>query len=278
MDISMNKKHLFSYFFILHYYIMDLKQYRARIANQAIELNKQAGVRERLMNSGEYQTPRTNVKKIDTAEVHRQLNELKQHYAHTVKQLNKIYPQVNLTYVDTKRDEQDSDNDDGQVGGSFIGKKIIRKTMKKVKAMPLTSVSDDDSSSDDDDSSDQVVQGGKIHFVKSMKKFGNEFGHALKKAGINEATKVIAQEGVKFAKNNIGNLINGAEEVLPEALPIAEEVAPLALAAGMKKPKRTRTVSDKEKRRHALIKHLMQKHNCSLAVASKHIKEKNIDY
>ena len=255
---------------------MDLKQYRARIAQQAIEQNKVAGVRERLMNAGEYQTPRNNVKQVDTAEVHRQLNELKQQYQHTVKQLNKIYPEVNMTYVDTK------DNGDEQTGGSFRGKKISIKTVKKVKAIPqiIDSDSSDSESGDSGSESDSepVVQGGKIHFIKSMKHLGKDFGHALKKAGINEASKVIAQEGVKFAKNNIGKLISGAEEVLPEALPIAEEIAPLALAAGMKKPKRIRQVSDKEKRRHALVRKLMEKHNCTLAAASKHIKEKNLEY
>lgn len=43
------------------------------------------------------------------------------------------------------------------------------------------------------------VTGGKIQFVKSMKNFGKDFGTAMKKA------KVIAQEGVQFAKNIIGS-------------------------------------------------------------------------
>jgi hypothetical protein len=46
----------------------------------------------------------------------------------------------------------------------------------------------------------------------------------------------------------------------------------------MRKPKRTRTVSEKEKRRHALVRKLMQQHGCSLAEASRHIKENNIQY
>ncbi len=87
--------------------------------------------------------------------------------------------------------------------------------------------------------------------------------------------KTLVQEGVKFAKNNIGTLVSGAET----ALPVAEEVAPLALlAAGMKKPRRTRQVSQKEANRHALIRKLMQQHGCSLAEASKYIKEKNLAY
>jgi hypothetical protein len=141
--------------------------------------------------------------------------------------------------------------------------------------------SSEDSSSDSDSSSDEeepAVQGGKIHFMKSMKKFGKDFGTSLKKAGIKEATNAIAKEGVNFAKKNISSLINGAEEVLPEALPIAEETSPLLLAAGEKKPRRTRKVSDKEKRRHELVRKLMKKHGCSLSEASSHIKENNLEY
>lgn len=73
-------------------------------------------------------------------------------------------------------------------------------------------------------------------------------------------------------------MISGAEAALPEALPIAEEAAPLLLAAGMKKQKRTRVVSQKEANRHALIRKLMQKHGCTLAEASSHIKENNLAY
>jgi hypothetical protein len=124
-----------------------------------------------------------------------------------------------------------------------------------------------------------------MHFVKSLKHLGNsmkktgaELGTALKKAGINEASKAIAQEGVKFAKDNISKMMTGAQAVLPEALPIAEEAAPLLLAAGMKKQKRTRQVSQKEANRHALIRKLMQKHGCTFGEASKHIKDFFLSY
>lgn len=246
---------------------MDLKQYRAKIAEQAIKLNRQAGVRELAMNAGEYQTPRTATKPVNVAEVHRQLNELKKHYMDTVQQLNKIYPSGVLTHVDTT---QKTD----QVGGNFMGKSV-RKMMKKAKPQ-MREESSDESSEEEDE---PAVQGGKMHFVKSMKKLGKDFGQSMKKVGIQEVTKTLAQEGVKYAKNNIGSMISGAESVLPEALPIAEESAPLLLmAAGMNKPKRTRKVSEKERRRHDLVRKLMSKHGCSLAEASSHIKENNIQY
>jgi hypothetical protein len=259
---------------------MDLKQYRAKIANQAFELNRQAGVRDRLMNSGEYQTPHTVVKPITTAEVHRQLNELKHHYIHTVQQLNKLYPNGISTHVDTNQT-----CDDDHSGGNFNGKSVVRKTMKKIKAVSRMAMNKDSSDESSDESSDSssdeeepAIQGGKFHFMKSMKKFGNDFGTSLKNAGIKEATNAIAKEGVSFAKKNIGSLVSGAEQVLPEALPIAEEAAPLLLAAGMKKPRRTRIVSDKEKCRHELVRKLMNKHGCSLSEASSYIKEKNLEY
>lgn len=92
-------------------------------------------------------------------------------------------------------------------------------------------------------------------------------------------SKEVADQGIKFAKKNIGKLMTGAEEVLPEALPVAEEAAPLMLmAAGMKKPKCTRRVSEKEANRHALVRKLMKQHGCTLGKAWKHIKEENLSY
>jgi hypothetical protein len=121
--------------------------------------------------------------------------------------------------------------------------------------------------------------GGKFHFGRSLSKVGKKFGHELKKAGINAASQEITDAGVQFAKNNMNKFVSGSEAMLPEALPIAEEAAPMMLmAAGMKKPKRTRQISEKEKNRHALIRKLMQKHGCGLAQASAHIKKNNLSY
>jgi hypothetical protein len=125
------------------------------------------------------------------------------------------------------------------------------------------------------------VNGGKFNFVKSIKHLGHDLGDGLKKAGISAVSKEVANEGVKYAKKNIGKLMSSAQQVLPEALPVAEEVAetaPLLLAAGEKRPKRTRKISQKEANRHALIRKLMKQHNCTLAEASKHIKEVNLQY
>lgn len=164
--------------------------------------------------------------------------------------------------------DDDDDDDPTDFGGSFVGKNVVRRTMKNCRIQ------------------EDEEHGGKVHMSKSMrhlgnaiKKTGSEFGTAVKKAGINEVSKTIAQEGVKFIKNNASKALSGAEAVMPEVLPVAEEAAPLMLmAAGMKKEKRTRQVSQKEASRHALIRKLMQKHGCTLAEASRHIKEKNLSY
>ena len=159
----------------------------------------------------------------------------------------------------------DSDSDDStDVGGSFVGKNV-----NKVKAIVR----------DVEEKVDKVVHGGKFHFAKGLKKFGHDLGDGLKKARFSAVSKEVADQGIKFAKKNIGKLMTGAKEVLAEALPVAEEAAPLMLmAAGMKKPKRTRRVSEKEANRHALVRKLMKQHGCTLGEASKHIKEKNLSY
>lgn len=238
-----------------------MKQYKTKIKNQLLSGVQAQSRREKAMEEGDYvaqggamHVPHYKIPKGDYDELLRIMSSFK---GPTISMPGHITTGHDCggTMYESERDSDDSTD----VGGSFVGKNIVRKTMKKAKS--VANIADDE------------VNGGKMHFVKSMKNFGKDFGHAMKKAGINEATKVIAQEGVKFAKNNIGKLVNGAEEVLPEALPVAEEVGPMALmAAGMKKPKRSRKVSDKERRRHELVRHLMQKHGCSLA------EENNIEY
>jgi hypothetical protein len=242
---------------------MELKQYKLKIRNQLLQGDVAQARKEKAIAEGDYvaqgggiNVPHYKIPKGDFDEL---LRKMSFHQGPTISM---------PSHVTTGHDlgggsmyESDSDPE----GGAIIPKKMVRRTMKKVKAI--------------EDEVEDSVTGGKVHDMESMKKFGKDFGTSLKKAGIQEATKTIAQEGVKFAKNNIGKLISGAEEVLPEALPIAEEVGPMALmAAGMKKPKRTRQVSQKEANRHALIRKLMQKHGCSLAEASKHIKEQNLAY
>ena len=238
---------------------MELKQYKVKIRNQLLHgLDAQAR-KEKAIEEGDYVSKGGSIKvphyKIPKGDFDELLRKMTLHQGPTVSMPSHVTTGHNLNGGSM------TDYDSDEEGGSIVPKKIVRKAMKKIKAI--------------EDEAVDSVNGGKVHFMKSMKKFGSDFGTSLRKAGIQEATKTIAQEGVKFAKNNIGSLMSGVET----ALPVAEEVAPLALmAAGMKKPRRTRQVSQKEANRHALIRKLMQQHGCSLAEASKYIKEKNLAY
>ena len=267
---------------------MELKRYKEKIANQLIHgleaqarRDKAIEVRDYSSKGGSMHRPHYQVPKEDFDELIRRMNEFKG--------LKISMPgHVTMGYDCGGGMEEYDYGDEEYDGGSFDGnERIMRKcgtAHPRQRPRPRPRPRAPKQVEEEEDEAE--YDGGKFHFVKSMKhlghsmkKTGQEFGTALKKAGINEASKVIAQEGVKFAKDNIGKMISGAEAIAPEALPVAEEAAPLMLmAAGMKKPKRTRTVSEKEKRRHALVWQLMQQHGCTLGEASRHIKEEGLSY
>eukprot|EP00981_Chlorochromonas_danica_P005852 scaffold1201_cov144-Ochromonas_danica.AAC.3 len=131
---------------------------------------------------------------------------------------------------------------------------------------------------EDDTDDDEEVSGGRFNFIKSMKHLGRDIAHGVKKAGIQKLSKEIADVGVNQLKKIGTNLLLSAETVAPEVADEGAEVAPLALAAGMTKKRRTRRLSQREMNRHALIRKLMAKHGCTLAEASRHIKENNLQY
>ena len=255
---------------------MDLKQYKVKIRNQLLSGLDAQAKREKAIEEGDYVT---SVKGGRLARPHYQIP--KEDYDDLLRRMS-VYRDPTISMPTTGggigRDPRDHEvgdhevvsDDPTDVGGSFNGKNVVRKTMKRAKALMKKM----------EDQSEDVVEGGKFHFMKSIKHFGNDLGTAVKKAGISAAAKEIASTGVKYAKDNIGKMMSGAEEMLPEALPVAEEAAPMMLmAAGMqKKPKRTRKISQKEANRHALIRKLMKQHGCSLAEASQHIKENGLAY
>jgi hypothetical protein len=88
---------------------------------------------------------------------------------------------------------------------------------------------------------------------KSGKELGKDavaLGDQIKKTGIQKLGNDIANKSYNFIKDNGTKFIESAEEYAPEAAAVAEEDAPLLLlAAGMKKPKRSRQTSPKEKNR-----------------------------
>jgi len=299
---------------------MDLKQYKAKIREQLLNGMNESVQREKAIEQGDYVTgggakkgsSHYHIPKHDYDELLRQMSIFRG-------------PIISMPgHVTTGHDcgggslnVPDDDSDDPtDVGGSFMGKKVMRKVMKKVRKSCATM----DPENSESDGDDEVVEGGKFHFVKSLKHmgkdlgntlknagikavkaeienaasgsaqgamvqggkfklgkslkhFGREVGDSFKKSGIQAVTKEVTNAGVKYAKDNLGKMMS-------EAIPMAEEEAPMMLmAAGIeKKPKRTRKVSQKEANRHALIRKIMQKHGCSLAEASKYIKEKKLEY
>jgi len=153
-----------------------------------------------------------------------------------------------------------------------IPQKLAKKSTKKViKKVAITPPYEEENDEDDDQLEEQ---GGKMHFLKHMKGFGRSVSKFGKKAG-----KAISNEVIKQGSQQLGKMaLEGAKDFMTYAPIVAEDAAPLLLAAGMKKPKRTRVLSDKEKRRHALVRKVMDEHSCSLPEASKYIKQHNLTY
>lgn len=224
---------------------MDLKKYRENIRNELLQGVNQQAVKQTLMKTGNY-TKKTTKKHVDLVE-----DEIKR----------------------------------------------VRQPMKRAKPSAIIYNSDRNahytegtSGSDDEASVESMpVVGGKMPGIKSLKKLGSDIVSGSKSAAndLASGTKkvVIATAAKELGTNIYSGLKSGAQSLMSEApiaaeeaLPVAEEAAPLLLAAGVKKPRKKRVVSEKEQRRHALIRKLMQKHKCTLAEASNHIKKNNINY
>lgn len=172
---------------------MDLKQYKTKIRNQLLGGLHQQAQKEKAIEEGDYVTKGGSVR----VPTHYKIP--KDHYDEIIRQMSVFRgPKISMTgHVPTGHDcgggsmyESDGSDDPTDVGGSFVGKQV-RRTAKRCGTK------------------EEEEQGGKIHFAKSMKHLGNslnktgqQFGTALKKVGINEASKAMAQEGVKFAKDN----------------------------------------------------------------------------
>ena len=122
----------------------------------------------------------------------------------------------------------------------------------------------------------ETTRGGSLKSVgKSLKKGLKSVGKVavpiLKNVGktvIKEATPVVKDIASKYTRDQL------AKFLMKEAIPVAEEAAPLLLAAGRK----PRMVSDKMKRRAALVRKIMKEHSMSLPEASKYIKENDMEY
>lgn len=108
----------------------------------------------------------------------------------------------------------------------------------------------------------EVTRGGSIKSIgKMIKKGAKSIGKVVLK-------DVIQPVASKYARDQLTKFIT------KEALPVAEEVAPLVLMAAGRK----RVISDKMRRRADLVRNIMNKQGMSLPQASRHIKENNIEY
>jgi hypothetical protein len=127
--------------------------------------------------------------------------------------------------------------------------------------------------SEDEQPDEQVEEydGGKIHFVKSLKSIGNS---KIVKGIIKDIQKVAVKEGVKALKTGVKDLMTQQPMTSQQQIeiPVAEPVG------GSIKKKTSRQLSDKTKRRHALIRKIMHEKKCTMVEANKYISQNKIEY
>ena len=167
------------------------------------------------------------------------------------------------------------------IGGAKKTKKIRKGVCSMCQQLCPSCNGNHDS--DSDDSNNEIIGGGGKGFVRSMKKLGHSISHnkivkgAVKgvvKTGKKVGTAVVNEakkEGTKYVVNGLKDMAMGATTA------VAANPELLLLAAGMKKPKQKRVLSEKQKRRHELIRELMKENHCSLAEASSYIKQHNLE-
>lgn len=123
----------------------------------------------------------------------------------------------------------------------------------------------------------------------SLKSIGKSLSRGLKKVGkvVAPIAKDVVMPVVKdFATKQGRKLLEQqlARFAIKDALPVAEEVAPLMLAAGRKRKTGGRISggnlvgSGRRESRAMLVKKIMREKGCSLPEASKYIKENNLTY
>lgn len=128
----------------------------------------------------------------------------------------------------------------------------------------------------------------------SLKSVGKSLSRGLKKVGkaIAPIAKGVAKDVVMpvvkdFASKQGRKLLEQqlAKFAIKDVLPVAEEAAPLMLAAAGRKRKSGGRLSGgalvgsgRRESRAMLVKKIMKEHGCTLPVASKYIKENNLTY
>jgi hypothetical protein len=252
---------------------MDLKQYRAQIKAHLLNSVNEQAAKEHEMATGSYKAKKsTGLAHYDPYE---RIARLESNYDDLLRKMNKMHgSKIDMTgHATANYDETPEVN--VEQGGSFFGS--IGKSISHAASSVGHSL---------EHTADKAGHTITKSFQKTGKVLGKDavaLGDQIKKTGIQKLGTEIGTKAYDFVKDNGTKLVQGAEqygaEYGPEVALAAEEDAPLLLlAAGMKKPKRSRQTSQKEKNRHALIRKLMQQHGWSLAEASKHIKQNNLQY
>ncbi len=255
---------------------MDLKQYKLKIRKQLLGGLKDQAIKQEAIEAGEYKPPhkgggiRRKHYKIPQEDYDELIRKLSTYQG---QKIDMSHPSMGGSIFDSV--------DPTNFGGSMVhDREMPRITAKKAKAI-MNKIQ----------KHDMVQEGGRFNFIKSLENVGKTAVHDLSKTA-STVKDVALKTGATLAGQQVGNyaynslknvgksLMSAAPEIesgLEASAPVLEETAPLLLAAGIR-PRRTRNVSQKEKNRHALIRQLMHKHNCTLAQASKFIKQNNLQY
>lgn len=109
---------------------------------------------------------------------------------------------------------------------------------------------------------------------KGLKKVGKTLAPIAKDIVVPVVKDFATKQGRKFLAQQLEKF------AIQDALPVAEETAPLLLAAGRRKygGRLVGGKTDKRSARASLVKKIMAEHKCSLPIASKYIKENNLTY
>ena len=107
----------------------------------------------------------------------------------------------------------------------------------------------------------------------------NHVGRKLKNTAINHVVP-IAKDMTKTVLKDSAMAIAMSNPELAPLLPVANYTIDKAIGSGMgiKKPRKKREQSQKEKNRHELVKNLMKENNMTLPQASSYIKNNNLNY
>jgi hypothetical protein len=278
---------------------MDLKQYRTKIKNQLLGDLRDQAKKSKLIETGQYRSKSVPI--ADHAHLARMYASKTTDYDNLVRKMDQYKgPKISMTgYADAGYDSDTQGYTNEFVGGKINIGKVFKGVSKKVVSAGkkgLADVATDalvgvhnfakaQANKGIDDLTKQTMNvindnlvGGKFNFVKSMKHIGHDVTNGVAKVGTDVA-KGVVKSGVKQLTDVATNAVkSGLATYAPEIATGLEEASPLLLAAGMKKPKRTRKVSQKEMNRHALIRKLMKDHGVTLSEASKHIKAQNLKY